>query len=283
MDGRNEIVVGAINVRASPHPPGIYLQILQKGADREVNVWGSDYAKITAPERRRGDDNIYLGRILVWTHIRKDADWIDKKKNDRASDEKKKQISIPNDVDPNYRSFQYALNVKKHLIILEYQNDFGDRFGPARAVRLFSELFSEGILGPDAPEILITIVPEAGAIERILSIPRLRRLEIHLERPNPDDLSDDAARILGGMEEEGAKSQDIAWTKAARIKSLKLSNAHETIARVAAENGYVEGAGRDKDGNAIEESTRAHPKRVTISLEKEQSAIARFISSIHIF
>lgn len=283
MGEQNEIVVGAINVVATPHPSGVYVRILQKAADHEIRIWGRDYAKITRPEARKNDDNIYCGRILVWTEITKDGPWLDKKKNDEASEEEKKKIQIPPQLEPNFRSFNYALNVSKHKIIIEYENDFRERFGPTRAEKLFSRLFSTEILGADAPDVTVTVIPEEGLIERILGIPKLRRLEIYIERPNPDDLGDDAAQILGNLKDQGAKSQEIIYAKAPSIKSLKPSRETRTIANVAAQNGYVVGKGKDKHGNPIEESTKDHPKRVRLTLQKGQSALAKFLSSISLF
>jgi hypothetical protein len=84
------IEVGALNIVATPHPKGIYVELLRQVAGVEVGVWGSDYAKITTPRRRREEPDIFTGRILVWTRIDKDKRWIDKEKDEEATEDDKK-------------------------------------------------------------------------------------------------------------------------------------------------------------------------------------------------
>jgi hypothetical protein len=283
MAGETIIELGAFNVVASPHPEGVYVELLKRVTDVEAHVWGSDYAKITEPRELEDRPGYYFGRILLWTHIDKDNRWLDKTTNDEASEDDKDLIVIPNDLEPNFRSFHYGLIESKHRLVVEYRNDLGERFGPSRALRLFSQLFTPENLGPEFPEITVTPIPEDDSVEKILALPRLRWLEIHIERPNPDDLSDDAKRVLERLEGQGAKSQDVVLHKAAKMKSLTPNNDTKLLAKIAAFNGHVAGAGRDGDGKNIEQSTKQHPKIVTLILEQGQASLAKFFTALRLF
>ena len=111
-------------------------------------------------------------------------------------------------------------------------------------------------------------------------MPQLRRLDIHLERPNPDDLTDEANRILEKLVRQGAKSQDLALTKAPGVSNLTPDEDTKTLAEIAATNGYVSGRGRDEEGNITTVSTSEHPKRIPVIVEQEQSALIRFLSTL---
>ncbi|HMO28592.1 DUF4747 family protein [Enterovirga sp.] len=278
-----QIILGALNIVASPHPEGIYLRLLESSADIEIELYGNDWAKITKPLARAGHPDHFLGQILVWTHVDKSGRWIHKNKNKEATDEDKAGITIPDPLQPNFRPFSYGFILSKHRLVVEYKNEFGDRFGAKRAERFFARLFSKETLGHEFPEVSVTAIPEDDTIQKILSIPRLRRLEIHLRRPNPDDLSDDVARILAELEEQGAKSQDIILTKAPKIDSLTPNEETVKLAKVAAENGYVRGRGASNDGTVLDESTKEHPKSLVVSVSADQSANVRFRNAMERF
>jgi hypothetical protein len=102
------IVVGALNIAASPHPPGIYGRLLELSAETSIHLAGSDWAKRTKAERR--DANVLFGRILVWTEINKSGAWLNTTKNQKATPDEKDKIAIPNDIKPNFKGFYFALN-----------------------------------------------------------------------------------------------------------------------------------------------------------------------------
>lgn len=61
--------IGALNIVADPHPTGIYRSLFQEVAEQAVQVWGNDWAKITAPDDRGTDPPSFYGRVLVWTEM----------------------------------------------------------------------------------------------------------------------------------------------------------------------------------------------------------------------
>lgn len=281
MDKNPTIVVGAINIAANPHPEGIYRRLFDHVATIEINIHGSDWGKITKVSDLTGRDGVFHGRVLLWAKIDKRGKWINKDKDDEATAEDKKKISIPEAIEPNMRSFVFVFDQNKHRIIIEYKNDEDQGFGPKRASKFFSRLFAPENLWEGAPEVAVTTVPTEDALARVLAIPRLRRLRIHNTIPN-DDLGDDAERIQERLKKMGAKSQDTELHKAAKVKKLEPDGQIKALAEAALENGFVEGFGRDETGKNVYESTELHPKTVTVKMEGE-SSFAAFLSAMRTF
>lgn len=273
--------VGAINITASPHEPGTYEKILQAAAEKPIWLGGSDYAKITRTDRRK--DGRLIGRIIVWTEIDKKGAWLNSETNDTASNDDKQYINIPEKLKPNYRYFYFGFDPKSHLMIFEFKNESGQSFGPARANKFFGTLLSQETLGTDFPLIDVTLIPEEGAVEKILTIPKLRRLKIVLTRPNPgEDLHDEITEIMRKLEAQKAGKWINELVKAPKVDHLEPSDETKLLARVAATNGYVEGEGKH-DGKAIHDSTKEHPKSVPIEVGEDAESTTQFMSAFNNF
>jgi Domain of unknown function (DUF4747) len=276
--------VGAINISASPHPEGIYRRALLAVADKEVRIYGSDWAKITDPGPFDDHPDWLFGQILVWSQIDPNKPWLNKQKNTEATAEEKQKFfkALPAYIEPNFRAFNFIFLEKRHRLVLEYRNELGDQFGPERAKRLFSVLLSPKYLSEEFPEFAVTIIPEDDSVEKILQIPRLNWVEFVLERPNADDIGDEAKRVQKQLERLGARQQKIELRKAAKEKTLKLGPKLRLIAKVASLNGRFSGAGKNEDGTKVNESTAKHPKTRSIPVEGT-SSFAAFLSSLKFF
>jgi hypothetical protein len=226
------IEIAALNIVASPHPSGIYRRILEQVSDLEVPLWGSDRAKITKPQELGGRTGVLFGQILVWAEIDTEGKWLNKAKNVEATPEEKKKAvdALPPDLEPNFRPFTYFLVEAKHRLVFEVHNEFGQNLAPARAERLFARLFRK--LPPDSPAVEITVIPEDETLEKILAIPRLRKLDILVKRPNADDIGDEFKKVMDTLEEEGARSQKIEKVKAPKEKTLKPNAATRILALI---------------------------------------------------
>ena len=154
------IEVAALNIVASPHPDGIYVSLLMHIAGMEVPLWGSDWAKITAPRPIEGRDDDFFGEILIWTHIDTEIPWINKETSTEATDEEMQPVvdALPGNLEPNFRPFNYVLNQAEHIVLIETKNEAGQRLSPKRAKRMFDRLF-EG-LPAELPEVDVTVIPE---------------------------------------------------------------------------------------------------------------------------
>ncbi|WP_426412563.1 DUF4747 family protein [Bradyrhizobium ganzhouense] len=281
MAENTTIVMGALNIAADPHPPGIYRRLFEAAADEPVRIWGSDWAKITAPIDRDTDPPSFYGRVLVWTEIDRDGKWLNQQEDREATPTEKRNIRIPEELDPNFRSFNFVFIEGRHLLIIEFQNELRENFGARRAETLFRKLFVKDEPEEDEPRVEVTVVPSAEALDLIFAMPRLWKLEITVVRPNPDSLDEHEERILQKLLDQGAKEQTVVLKKRPGIQKLTPDEDTRTLAQVAAINGSVSAEGRDEDGKTVFESTKDHPK--TVKAEVGTSSVATFFSKIQSF
>ncbi|RUW32296.1 DUF4747 family protein [Mesorhizobium sp. M1E.F.Ca.ET.041.01.1.1] len=244
-----------LNVSASPHPAGVYVDILNRAARHPVNFWGDLFATISEPTLI--EPGFYRGGLFVWTEIDKTEPAINKAKLEEIPF-RNLDLDIPDDIGFNGRVFQYILRERDHALFLETRNDFNKRISPTRARTIFSLLFDPDIQGLEAPLVEVTVIPEEDALKRILAIPKLKRLHIHIVRPNADGISPQG--ILDKLVNQGAKSQDIVLVAAPGPEGLKPNEETTTQAEVGSYDGYVEGAGTEEDGESVSLSTKQHPR-----------------------
>jgi len=267
--------VCGLNIVATPHPNGVYERILRTVAGTPVRVRGNDWAKITEP-KASSKKGVLDGRIIVWTTIDVDGRWLDTTKDEELSRADKKSISIPSHAKPNYRVFSYALDVNRHRIHYESLNEFGETLGPTVARRLFENLTA---MDKVKEAVEVTILPQEGTVNRILTLPKLRRLEIKLLLPNPDDVDPDKQqKLYEKLRSMNAKTWEQTLQKRAGAARLKPDEETKEIARVAATNGYVKGdAGRGDD--RVQLSTTDTPARKKVSMDAGANFVARLLAT----
>jgi hypothetical protein len=179
----------------------------------------------------------------------------------------------------NGRVFLYVLRTRDHRILFEMSNEFNKRLSPGRAVKIFSNLLAEPHLSPlEDPRVEVNIQPEDDALDRVLGIHKLTRLEINIPKPNGDDMFEETEKILKEIEEQNVRLLKKELVSE-RGKSLKLNKRTLAEASLAVQlSGNVRGIGEDEDGNRDERSTETHPKIIRRSFPKESSRTAAIIT-----
>lgn len=276
------ITYAALNIAARPHPEGVYAQILNRAARTTGHAHGSDAAKITRPAAS-DIEGVYLGRILVWTDLDIKGRWIDIESEEDLSEEDRAEINIPNKARPNFRVFSYAFHERKHRLYFETRNEFGETFGPKTGERLLRGIIGRFSGTGDYPDVNVTLVPRSGAVDRILELDGLRKLEIELTVPNPDDDDPEKRRRLyAEMERMNAKRWNQTLVKSAGEDRLEPTQAIRDAAEVAAENGVVKGWGRE-DGKNVEISTNDIPRVESAKLDEGANFAQRILGSAGFF
>jgi len=107
---------------------------------------------------------------------------------------------------------------------------------------------------------------------------KLRRLKIVVTRPNAEDLTDEYAEIMRKLNGQGARTITQELIKAPKIDRLNPDEETRKLAKIASTNGYVEGDVKD-----LHESTKEHPKAITVEVGKDGSSLSKFLSAFHHF
>lgn len=281
MGRERTLEVCALNLAANPHPGGVYISLLRRASHYLVQARGTDYAKITTPHAVSSRTGTYTGRILIWTEIDLKRPWLDLTKEDELSPSLKRTISIPENARPNMRVFGYVFVESKHRLYFESKNELGERLGPNTAKSIFSKLTSQELLGFDSPEVEVTIVPDVDAVERVLTLPRLRTLFIRVTLPNPDTASPAARkRVYERLKKAKARQLEERYIKSTDAEKLEPTQEMQELAEVAAENGLVRGEGRDSDGKKVEVSTERYPKKFFVGTGEGGSFLSRLVAAL---
>lgn len=270
-----------INISASPHPPGIYLKLFNVASKKIVKSRSNDAALITKPKHIK--DDYYSGRVLIWTEIDLNGPWLDIDSEDEISDILRNDIKIPQQAKPNYRSFDYLLDTSKHKFYVEIKNEINQSLGPTTIRNILSRLMQPDIQGKGIPDIEVTVIPDEKAVETILNLPGLRTLTIRVVRPNADETDTDARkRVLMRLQKAGAQIAEEKWTKSSSAERLEPDAITRETAKVAAEDGFVRGEGRRKDGRKVTAATDDTPRIRFVNREQGDSFYERISNTFNL-
>lgn len=210
------IEVVKINIAANPHPEGIYLDLFKNAANKTIRYAPNNEkaAKLSIPKEVEGHNDFYYGYLLTYTVVDKDKTWIDTETDNILSEkEKLEKILIPPNIGTNACHFAYVLDTVKHTLYLEKRNSSGCII-VSHIRKIISILMGPLIQDNDnLPQIEITIIPKKGIVDRILAVPNLKNLIIHIVSPNADATSDKSwRRVMENLNALNATSLDYSLT-----------------------------------------------------------------------
>ncbi len=263
MKETNTVTISVLNITMHPHSAGGYVSLLQTAAKSgiAIQVRGNLFLKfvrgtfsLSGKDKRKG---IY-GEIAKYTDIPKDAKWLNIKTGKEADEADMKAVKIPEDLKPNFQGFTFIFYPENHTFVYEQKNG-SFQLSPAFVEAFLSGLFHEESIIKKFGKVDVTVLPQQDKVEEILRIPELKKLTMRITRPNPDDFDEDFDReVLDLLDNENVGTQ-IIENRAVRGKSLNLNTKTQQLAKVASQNGYVEGEGYDNLGVRQKDSTKNHP------------------------
>jgi hypothetical protein len=194
------------------------------------------------------------------------------------------EIHIPENLKPHFQIFPFAFFPTKHRLFF-IAKDQHDNFSPGQAQKLLSVIFEDYELVRKFGEIEVIVEPSVDTLQRIFSMPRLKRLYIEVIPPNPDDLEAEERRLLEKMHRRGANKQIVELTSK-RPDGLSADSELETLAKIAQSNGHVAGRGEDEDGQTINVSTADHPMQVKTEYDpviqsRSESFMSKALELLH--
>ena len=260
---------GVLNTVLHPHPAGAYRNIFEiAGADpRGVRFHGDRFATMSPVSETR--NGVFTGRLATWTEINPQSNLIEKKSL-KESLLSESNVLLPDGVGFNSRVFSFAFREAEHQLYVELRNDENQTISIGRARLAFLRVF-QAFKPEQVDELDVHIKTQSNAVEQVLSIPKIRNIEILLNLPNPDHLSEQKKAILEEIDALHAKRMKTQITKAAGEETLKLNPRYKAMAELAKDNGYLHAKGRDVNGDPIDRSTKKYPSEIEIELGKDDS------------
>lgn len=259
MTRKRTVSYTAFNIRTHPHSQQTYVDLFDRLFDlkRQVHLRGDTYGILTQIEPL-GEDPLkgISGEIAKFTKIEV-GKWFNVEKLRAAEDDETKKIKIPEELRPNFTSFNFVFYPKNHYLVIECKDKFG-QISPKMLEIYLRNLFDSEDIIEEFNTIELTLVPSTDQLESVLSLKHISSLELVLRRPNTDGLEDLEDEVLERLNQQNVE-EEIITLKAQRGLSVEADDRTIALGRVAQLNGEVKTIGHDEDGKRVEKSTRQHP------------------------
>lgn len=250
----------AFNIRLHPHKPSYYVDLFHKLFDikKQINIRGEQYGIITEIENLIEDRPLegLVGKVAKYTKIEIDK-WFDIEKLAPAEESDTKKIVIPDNLRPNFSSFNFIFYPKNHYLVIEIKDRHGS-ISPRTLETYFRRLLDSEEIESEFNKVELTLVPQVDQFDKMLSLKKLELLEITLRRPNTDGLDDLEDEVLARLNEQNAE-EEIVTLKAQNGLSIEANQKTIELGRIAAINGEVKSEGYNEMGVKVKESTQEHP------------------------
>ena len=253
--------VGAINIAMhSPHSVDQYVALFKKmyQLKRIIPIratTGVMIGNLTSRVKDKPEEGL-SGEFYHFLFLEPGEPWFDVDRKDQASEEERLAIKIPDNLKPHLARFSFIFFPKGHRLYVQLKTE-NRSFGIKNVAKMLSILVKDESLGT-FPHIEINTEPDSEVLEQILKMPYLRHLQIDLVRPNPDDHEEAGRKMLERLERQNAKKIVVrldAVSGGALIPDAKT----KTLAKIAASNGHVSGAGLDASLIPVNYSTKETP------------------------
>lgn len=238
------IRVGALNIVTHPHTAQGYSDLVARVRRRKkaVRIRGDRFGMISIaaqpgnPRTRNATVNGILG---TFTRIDADSDWINVTTGLKAEDQDRAALeNLPRNLQPNHAQHRFHFYLRTHTLFYEIGNS-GHRLTPKNAESLFKRLFEAPPIVNEFGDVDVTIIPDHGALDKILSAPDIRSLRIIVSAPNPDRGAQAEQQLMGRLDRLKARKKDTTYV-AERGASLQPDQELEAEAKIASRNGRVE-------------------------------------------
>ncbi len=159
---------------------------------------------------------------------------------------------------PNLNICHFIFDAINHKLYFETRNKKDETFGPKNIEKLFNNILNNNMLFQEYGQVDVTLVPKSNVVDNLLDNPIIKKLEIRITPPNPDDLADAEREVMERLNKLNAKTEEINYT-AANENGLSIDDNTKMIARIASTNGIVSIRAINKEGQLTRDSTRDYP------------------------
>lgn len=259
MKRKRTVSYTAFNIRIHPHSPQKYVDLFERLFDlrRQINLRGDTYGIMTQIEPLNGDFlNGISGEIAKFTRIEV-GKWFNIEKLRAAEEDETKRIQIPDQLRPNFTSFNFVFYPKNHYLVIEFKDKFGQISPKSIEIYLRTLLDFEEIVN-EFNTVELTLVPRIDQLDSVLSLKQINSLEMIIRRPNTDGLEDLEDEVLERLNQQNVE-EEIIILKAQKGLSVQADERTIALGHVAQLNGEVKASGYDENGRRTEKSTKQHP------------------------
>lgn len=250
--------LSAINVVLHPHPDGAYERLLRSAYRRRIaaHIHGDRHGIMSQLNTRSNGGRVVAleGTISTFSKLDPSLPWFNAETSDDASSEDLGTLNVPANLQPNHKKCEFYFDVQSHSFIFDSEPRKG-----GISARQMLRFLQQVLTHPDVTRTTgipnLTIIPDQRSVEEVVEWSRIRTLYIEAHRPNPDYDEEDYELFEQSLVEQHAKRLEIRLV-AEDNAFLTPSENTQTIAAIAADNGYVEARGEDDQGKKQIRSTK---------------------------
>lgn len=258
------IEVSALNIAMHrPHSPERYVKLFQDALNMhflagqgEVHgvILGALYGIDEGVEK-----NEISGEIYRFIRVDPNEPWFNISTGKQASGDDLREIKIPEYMLAHMQRIPFIFYPREHELWF-ISKDRKDRLSAQAAERFFSVLLAATVAEHNYPEVAVTVLPAATALDEMFAMHEIRKITFQFKRPNADDDNELELKFLDRMELQNIKTinQELIGVAPSTIEPDDETKAE---ARIASKNGFVTVYGRNAEGTNLQESTIDKPTK----------------------
>ncbi|WP_219063868.1 DUF4747 family protein [Pseudomonas sp. UMAB-08] len=281
--GRDKkISVSCLNLVLHPHTPKKYVDFLSTLNDMKIaiKVRGDD-ALCIGSFLKDEDGDAYVGEIHKYLNLDASADWYNVKRNSIATKADVDGVVIPDDLRPHFKKYQFVFFPEGHRFFYVSKSST-DTLSPALLKKFFEGASMSEALASFG-NFAVTVEPQVGSSEKLFLMPRISRIDMEINRPNPDDHAGLDAQVQERLRRINAKKEILAYVAADSV-GLQPDAELKGLALVAASNGKVVVKGRNDSNEIVTQSTEnlplTEPASYNPDIQSERSVLVEVARSI---
>jgi hypothetical protein len=279
MKDTAQLHIASLNVVSHPHTPEGYIDLLvnthKRSIENSVKIEGKKNGFLTMPNIEKTPGGVPIGcdgKIITYDGIITGATLYNLIKEEVASDDLKKKISIPQGLGQNMRVIYYYFDAKKHHMVYtsKYRNT---SMSPMTAAKFLKEAI---LLANPGVDVEVTPEPDKREIQDALELPTITKVVISLSIPNSDSLTGDVDAYIKDLQIQGVIRETKELT-GAKDKGLHLSALTKQQAMLAQSNGYTTVSGINQDGQPVNVDSASKTHVEVVQYETKSGFLAQFI------
>ena len=258
------ILASKFNVVLTPHTKEKYINLFSSAFElkRSVKYYGSEQLLFAEINTGKLNEDIISGYFFLYTDFSIDSSWLNLEKRNYASTDELKRISIPDDLRPNAKKFNFVFLIRKHTLVIEVRNQSGNLLNANFVERSLENLFRLSKENDDTVD--VTTYKEKSKIKEIFSWKRLKSISVYIKIPNPDTPTSeyDIEQDFRSRNQHTLKLEAKALPK----RSLNLNGLFRSYLLASERNGYATADGESEDGMSKSISTQSKPAKYRVPI-----------------
>jgi len=259
MARKIKIASGVLNIALHPHSPDIYRSFILDAyaLKKPIHLRGDRYGILSLVHREESGDGFISGVITTFTRLDSGGSWFDAAQLTEANSAQLSQINIPDHLYPNAAAFYFSFDLNIHRLYFQTYSK-GKVLSVNQSISLFWGLSQDTSMLAKYPRPKINAIQSEAGLNTMFSIPRIKKVRITINRPNPDVFGDDFEQDIERELGESNSRKVVFEFEAEAGESIIPTPGIRKASEAALDNGLVEVSGRDENGRVEKSSDGFH-------------------------